>query len=198
VPVPGAYLLASEELSVLPIPLFLEANAEGGFIAAPPVPHIWEPGMCLDLRGPLGHGFSIPQGVHHLGLAAYGETTSRLYPLIEQALRQSAAVALFSEAPVTGLPSAVEISPLSSLPEALTWADFLALDLPLERLAELGDSLGLTEQRRLSCPGQALLWTPMPCGGMADCGVCAVQAGRNWKLACKDGPVFNLEDLVTR
>ncbi len=198
VPVPGAYLLGSDERDVLPMPLFLEASAEGGFIAAPTLPRSWEPGLSLDLRGPLGRGFNLPQGLSRLGLAVFGETASRLLPLIEQALRRGAAVSLFTDLPVVDLPSAVEINPLGSLPDGLAWADFLALDLPLERLAELGDSLGLTGQRRLSCPGQALLWTPMPCGGLADCGVCAVQIGRSWKLACKDGPVFNLEELVTR
>lgn len=198
VPVPGAYLLAGEVQSVLPTPLFLEASVEGGFIAAPPVPHTWEPGMRLALRGPLGHGFSIPQGVRRLALAAFGETASRLLPLAEQALRHEVAVALFTELSVPDLPSAVEVNPLGSLTDGLAWADFLALDLPLESLAELGDCLGLTRQPRLSCPGQALLWTPMPCGGMAECGVCAVQAGRSWELACKDGPVFNLEELITR
>jgi len=154
--------------------------------------------MRLELRGPLGRGFSIPQGVRRLALAAFGETASRLLPLTEQALRQEVAVALFTELSVPDLPSAVEINPLGSLTDALTWADFLALDLPLERLAELGDFLGLTHQLHVPCSGQALLWTPMPCGGIAECGVCAVQAGRSWKLACKDGLVFNLEELITR
>lgn len=198
VPVPGAYLLGSGEWDVLPVPLFLEASAEGGFIAAPPLPRSWEPGLSLDLRGPLGRGFNLPQGLSRLGLAAFGETASRLLPLIEQALRRGAAVSLFTDLPVVDLPSAVEINPLGSLPDGLAWADFLALDMPLPRLAELDGSLGLTGQRRLPCPGQALLLAAMPCGGLADCGVCAVQIGRSWKLACKDGPVFNLEELVTR
>jgi hypothetical protein len=198
VPVAGAYLLGSEERDVLPVPLFLEASAEGGFIAAPPLPRGWEPGLRLDLRGPLGRGFNLPQGLNRLGVAAFGETTSRLYPLIEQALRRGAAVSLFTDLPVADLPSAVEVNPLSSLPEGLAWADFLALDLPLPKLAELDGRLGLAGSRRLACPGQALLSAPMPCGGMADCGVCAAHIGRIWKLVCKDGPVFDLKELVTQ
>lgn len=198
VPVAGAYVLGSEERDVLPVPLFLEASVAEGFIAAPPLPRSWEPGLSLDLRGPLGRGFNMPQGLSRLGLAAFGDTASRLLPLIEQGLRRGAAVALFTDIPVTDLPSAVEVSPLASLPDALAWADFLALDLPLERLAELDGSLGLTGQRQLLCVGQVLLMAPMPCGGRAECGVCAVQIGRNWKLVCKDGPVFNLEELLTR
>jgi hypothetical protein len=198
VPVAGAYLLGSEERDVLPMPLFLEAGAEGGFIAAPPLPRSWEPGQGLDLRGPLGRGFNLPQGLSRLGLAAFGKTASRLFPLIEQALRRGAAVSLFTDLLVPALPSAVEVNPLSSLPDGLAWADFLALDLPLPGLAELDGSLGLAGLRQLSCPGQALLLTPMPCGGTAECGVCAVLIGRSLKLACKDGPVFDLEELVSR
>ena len=36
----------------------------------------------------------------------------------------------------------------------------------------------------------------MPCGGAAECGICAVPFGRGWKLACKDGPVFELNPLL--
>jgi len=36
---------------------------------------------------------------------------------------------------------------------------------------------------------------PMPCGGLGDCGLCAVDLKRGWKLACKDGPVFDLNEL---
>lgn len=196
VPVAGAYVLASEEQAVLPTALFLEASAGGGFIAAPPIPRTWEPGMRLDMRGPLGHGFHLPEEARHVCLATIGETASRLLPLAEQALHRAAAVALFTDIAIANLSSAIEVNPLSALPDALSWADFLALDLPLERLPELSDRLGFTRQARLPCPGQALLWAPMPCGGMADCGVCAVQAGRNWKLICKDGPVFDLEVLI--
>jgi NAD(P)H-flavin reductase len=41
-----------------------------------------------------------------------------------------------------------------------------------------------------------LVVAPMPCGGLAECGVCAVTTRRGWKLACKDGPVFDLGELI--
>ena len=43
---------------------------------------------------------------------------------------------------------------------------------------------------------QALVRTPMPCGALADCGVCTVRTSRGPKLACKDGPVFDLSLLA--
>jgi dihydroorotate dehydrogenase electron transfer subunit len=38
--------------------------------------------------------------------------------------------------------------------------------------------------------------TEMPCGGLGDCGVCALTSGRAWKLACQDGPVFDIHELI--
>jgi len=43
---------------------------------------------------------------------------------------------------------------------------------------------------------QVLVVTPMPCGGLAECGVCAFTTRRGWKMACKDGPVFDLSELI--
>jgi hypothetical protein len=38
----------------------------------------------------------------------------------------------------------------------------------------------------------------MPCAGLAACGVCAVQTRRGWKLACVDGPVFDLKEIMSK
>jgi hypothetical protein len=43
---------------------------------------------------------------------------------------------------------------------------------------------------------QVLIRAPMPCGALAECGVCAVVLRHEWKMACRDGPVFNLKDLL--
>ena len=105
-------------------------------------------------------------------------------------------MALFTDAPLPQLPSAVEAYPLNALPELLSWADFIALDLPTAALVDLRARLGLGVHGRLTCPAQALVLAAMPCGGVAECGVCAIPAHRGWKLACKDGPVFNLDEII--
>jgi len=95
------------------------------------------------------------------------------------------------------LPAALEVQPLSALPEALVWADFLAVDISLRSLSSLGELLGLKGgNQKLPCPGQVLVRTDMPCAGIADCGVCALKTRSGWRLACKDGPVFDLEELI--
>lgn len=200
VPAPGRYLFAADESAVLAAPLFAADVSPAGFLAAPPVPASWIPGTPLQLIGPLGRGFRIPGEARRLVVAALGDTVARVLTLIAQALGNELEVALFSDAPLPSLPLSLEAQPLEALTEAASWVDFLALDLPLTRLPELRAVLGAPARRRWPSPAQALIQTSMPCGGIGECGVCAV-AGRggsrraSWHLTCRDGPVFDLEHL---
>ena len=200
VPAAGRYLMAwacNDLEAPLATPLFAGSLSTSGFLAAPPIPQAWTPGEPLFLYGPSGRGFQIPAAARRLAVAALGNTALRLLPLLPPALEQGAAIALFCDAPITGLPSEVEIHPLSSFKEALDWTDHLALDLPLETLDELPSLLGREHpSQELSFSGQALVGAAMPCGGLADCGACALETRRGWRLACKDGPVFDLKDLI--
>ncbi len=197
IPAPGQYLMAWVEEAPhyeLAASLYAASTSAGGFRAALPGP-LMQPGLNLHLRGPLGHGFRPVEGLRRLALAAFDCYPSRLMPLAESALRRGADVALFTNAAIPRLPASFEQYPLDSLPEILSWADFLAIDTPLEGLGRLRSTLGLEPGAYLPCPAQVLIFTPMPCGGLAECGACAVMAPRGWKLACKDGPVFDLHEL---
>ena len=201
IPAGGRYLLGrtiADAAAALAEPLFPSQIAAGRFQAAGPLPAGGEPGTMLELRGPLGKGFSLPEHARRAALIGLAETPSRLLPLAIQAVNRQTAVALFTDAPLTGLPAALEIQPLAALAEALSWADFIAIDLNLQALPELRQQLGLGTVDQLPCPAQALLMTPIPCGGIAECGACAVPGHRGWKLACRDGPVFNLEEIIMR
>lgn len=198
VPTPGQYVLAwapEDKQAPLATTLFAAETSDQGFLAVPPLPPCWQPGTLLELRGPLGHGFNVPVPIRRLALAALGDTLARLLPLIPPSLAQDTAVALFTDRPLPFAPAALEIYPVQDLPGAIAWADFLALDLPANKLAGLRQELCLKPGELLPCPTQALILTEMPCGGLADCGVCALPAPRKWKLACKDGPVFDLHTL---
>jgi hypothetical protein len=198
VPAPGRYLLAARPGTddPLPVPLFAARVTPDGFLAAPPVPADWAPGTRLRLRGPLGGGFNPPPAARRVALAALGETPSRLLALLPAVLGQGAALTLLWERPFGSLPAEVEVQPPAALPEVCAWADYLALDLPRARLAELPDLLGWNLPGALPPAAQVLVETPLPCGGLAECGVCAVEVRRSWKLACKDGPVFDLAELM--
>lgn len=202
-PAPGQYLLAQSQDGSgesLPAALFSGGVTADGFIAAPPLPIEWRPGRELLLRGPNGKGFSLPEGVRRVCLLALDTPPSRLLPLAFQAFRDKAEAALLCDTrsidpAVQRLPAALEVDTLDALPAILRWADFLAIDLPAARLPQLRQQLGIQAGERLPCAAQVLVFTPMPCAGVADCGACAVKGRRGWRLACKDGPVFDLNDL---
>lgn len=183
---------------ILPTVLFPSGYAMGGFLTAPGIPRNWEPGSELVLHGPIGNGFKVPADARRVGLIACGSSIARVLPVAEQGLGSGADVALFSNGTLASLPAAVEVQPLNEAGEAHSWADFLAIEIALDALDTLGTILGLAPGERLACPGQVLVLASMPCCGLGECGVCAVAMRRGWKLACKDGPVFDVKDLGDR
>lgn len=202
IPAAGRYVMAwSPEDADAPLatPLFMSRSEGEGFRTATPIPITWEPGAPLQLRGPLGRGFTPPRELRRLALASPDERITCLQPLMQNALDQGAAVALFTDHAPAGLPVAVEVNPLETLNEALAWADYLALELPAQALSRIDQLLGVERfARALPCPAQALARLAMPCGGLAECGACAVETRRGWKMACRDGPVFDLLDLLPK
>jgi hypothetical protein len=155
----------------------------------------------LNLRGPLGHGFSLPPAARRVALVAYGEDSDRLHGLVSLASKQGASVTLLCRAVPENLPEEVEAQPLNLLEETIRWADYIAFDVAREVLPELMERLGAKNQvpirttRRVDFEAQVLVRAPMPCGALADCGVCALIVGQSWVMVCKDGPVFDLSRL---
>jgi hypothetical protein len=193
VPAPGQYLLAGDGSdSPLPVPLFYTDSALGGFVAAAPIQHTWNPGLELNLRGPLGHGYTLPVSARKVGLVAFDDTPGRMKGLIRQSLKQEAALVLVCNFSPENLPDEVEVQPISSLREIVQWADYIAFDVARENLPQMKEKLG--NLNRLAT-GQILIRSAFPCGGIADCGVCAVILRSGWKLSCKDGPVFDWREI---
>jgi NAD(P)H-flavin reductase len=202
IPAPGQYVHAYAIGSNAPLPFALFPSgpiasnpiasgsiasglSTGGFLAAPPIPAEWIPGTRLILRGPLGKGFRLPRTARRIALIGLDHSPGRLLALIGPAIDQDAAIALASDNAPANLPLAMEIIPLSSLTELLNWADYAAIDLPRDQLPQIATL-------RLPAETQVLIHTSMPCGALAECGACAITVKRGWKLACKDGPVFDL------
>jgi NAD(P)H-flavin reductase len=194
VPAPGQYLLAGDGSDApLPVPLFHTDSSSQSFIASAPIPHSWNPGLELHLRGPFGHGFALPLSARKVGLVAFDDSPARLKGLILQALKQDAAVVLVCNSNPDDLPNEVEVQPISSLREIVAWADYVTFDVARENLNQLKEVLGESNQLAAA---QILIYTPVPCGGIAECGVCAVTLRSGWKLACKDGPVFDWREIL--
>jgi len=205
IPAPGQYLLAHADgsdsppalrSSVLAASIFAVRIFAGGFLAAPPVPPSWTPGTRLLLRGPLGHGFALPASARRVALIAFDNSSARLMPLIELALKQEAALVLVCETPPDDLPLQVEVQPLRALSDVCNWADYAALDAARESLPGLREKFGMGNPLGARYEAQILVRTPMPCGALAQCGVCAVEVRHGHLLACDDGPVFDLKDLL--
>jgi NAD(P)H-flavin reductase len=205
IPSPGQYLLAGDGSDApLPVPLFHTDSASQGFIAAGLIPNSWNPGTELYLRGPLGQGFSLPLSARKVGLVALDVSPARLKGLIQPALRQEAAVVLVCNSSVDHLPDDVEVHPMSALQEIVEWADYLAFDVEREQLNLLTErwgkqnpvAVGKARVEFARKEAQVLIHTAMPCGGVAECGACAVILKSGWKLACKDGPVFAWRDIL--
>lgn len=196
IPAPGQYLLASDGSdSPLPVPLFYTDSAPQGFVAALPLTAAWSPGIALHLRGPLGRGFNLPLAARRVGLVAYDDTSARLRGLIRPALKKDAAVVMVSSTTTENLPDDVEVQPPSVLDDILEWADYVAFDVARENLPRLRERLAKRNQLSAGLGAQVLIRTAIPCGGIAECGVCAVTLKSDWKLACKDGPVFDWREL---
>lgn len=201
-PTPGQYLTAAsydfpEALPVILYPSWGndEPMDNGAVDVAAPLPPTWSTGMKLLLRGPLGKGFQMPQTSRRIALASLEDAPARLLPLARLGLMQHAAVAIYSPSIPSGLPEEVEVLPFDLLPEAPDWADFLALDVPLRRLKELRQRLGLKPFQRPNCLTQVLVITDMPCSGLGGCGICTVATQKGSSLACSDGPVFDFNQL---
>lgn len=204
-PGPGQYLQAhqpDDREMVTPISLFLAgevefAGGEAKFAVSGELSPNWEPGIEIALTEARGHGFQLPTRARRIALVALTGNPGRLLPLVPMALRQHAEVALFCDALVRELPSAVEVRGLEAAKEAFAWADFMAIDVELSQVEELGTLLEIRDRLPRALVAQALVHAPMPCGGLAKCGVCAFSSGRGEWLACEDGPVFELRGILS-
>jgi hypothetical protein len=153
----------------------------------------WRLGSTLELLGPIGSGFRPPRNSRRWLLASLRGDLSRLFPLLQDGLARGAAVAAWSDSPMAQLPAAVEVLP--GLREGLEWADYVALDADPETLPRWQMVAGDVAEQRSYPPGEVLLDLPMLCG-FGGCLTCFVSTRNGWKLACKDGPVFPLAEVV--
>jgi len=197
IPGPGQYALAhaAGSDSPLSVPVFFYDSTPAGFHAAPRLPAAWTPGTRLNLRGPLGHGFTLSPAARKIALITLDGEAARLHPLITRGLAFNAEIVMLTDTPAQNLPEAVEVQPTQALLEICQWADFIAIDVTRENLDRLRQMLMGQEQIQATREAQILIRVPMPCGALADCGVCALSVRQDWKMACKDGPVFTLRDI---
>ncbi len=203
--IPGQYLLTNPALqgySELPDTVFPTHNAGSRIRIAPPIPTSWEPGFQLNGKGPQGNGFHIPAQTRKLSLVCYHPAPQLILGLERLVRSTGCETNLFWNRPadidpILPLQSHLEVVSITEVEEAFLWADYVAIDIPIQNLPEillLRDKLGSAIHGK---PIEILIRIDMPCGGIGECGICSIPTHKkSWKLACKDGPVFRLNELA--
>ena len=199
-PRPGQYLACQRlhsDADILPVNLF-RVLGDPDLLTVGPVPRGWQPGDQLACAPSQGHGFDLPSFARRVGLVPYQVSPMRLLALVSTALEQSAEVAMFYDFDLHGdlldrMPSQVEVLPLAALLDNLDWPDYLAIDLEAATLDQFSDLFSPQDNQ---LDGEVLVRTAMPCRGLGECGVCAIKTRRSWHLACVDGPVFPIREVL--
>lgn len=196
-PSPGQYLLAHANASdsPLPVPIFFSTDITPNGFRSAPIKTNWQPGESLVLRGPIGHGFNIPASAQKIALIAFEKSIACLHGLISKALKQNAEIVLLCDSQPTHVPEIIEVQSLKSVPDILKWADYAAIDIARENMNQLKEMLGKQDESKVKYEAQILIHAPMPCGGVAECGVCALTIRHEWKMICKEGPVFEFDEI---
>lgn len=168
-------------------------------------------GDIVDIFGPLGKGFEIHPSSRNLLLVAGGVGVAPLIALTEKAMADGLSVKLLigekSSAkiyPERLLPS--QIKPVITtedgslgkkgmitdiLPQFISQADqiFACGPLPMYR------AIAKMSNKFRGKPVYVLLETVMGCG-VGACLSCSIETKHGRKLVCKDGPVFELKDIL--
>lgn len=195
--VPGQYVraIALDSDEILPSVLFPLDWDENGMLLPAPERMNWQVGTGLKLHAPLGNGFHPPLSARRLALVDPVGSAERLFPILKLPQAGEAAIVVLRGEVGLELPEEVEALPMSALSEILDWADYIALDwafnAPVAALSGYGFSQGSSNRAEI----QVLLRFPVVCGLNAECGLCSIKTRHGWKLGCKDGPVFDWNDL---
>jgi dihydroorotate dehydrogenase electron transfer subunit len=165
----------------------------------------------LDLLGPLGNGFSIYHGSSRLLLIAGGIGISPLVFLAEEVLTQGHSVTM-----LVGASTAAQIYPINLLPPGLESViatedgsagkkglvtDFLPDFAPrADQLFACGplsmyQAMATWVPKLKGVPVQVSVEVRMGCG-LGACYGCTVKTTNGLKQVCKDGPVFELGEII--
>jgi dihydroorotate dehydrogenase electron transfer subunit len=168
-----------------------------------------QPGDRLDLLGPLGNGFNVNPNAKNLLLVAGGIGIAPLRFLADEAVRQGLELTLLYGAPTTAqlypskllpkvkLVTATEDGSLGKkgmitdlLPDFTQEARQLFACGPLAMYQAMADMPELKSK-----PAQISLEVRMGCG-LGVCYGCTVKTKNGLKQVCKDGPIFELDDVL--
>ena len=181
-------------------------------------------GDRVELFGPLGNGFSIHPTSRNLLLVAGGIGIAPLHFLAQEAVNNEHSVTLLSGAsgekkpsgesnpsqhyPRKLLPAGIKLGTITSyyesrtgavtgvvrelIPEYIGWADqvFACGPLPMYQ-----DMFRQRKELLKDKPVQVSLEVRMGCG-LGVCYGCTIKTKKGLKQVCRDGPVFDLDDIL--
>jgi dihydroorotate dehydrogenase electron transfer subunit len=176
------------------------------------------PGDRVFVYGPLGRGYAVRRGAGNLLLVAGGIGVAPLVWLADEQVARGCHVTLIEGArgadglfPAHLLPPEVEVVAATEdgslgqrglatdlVPEYLSWADQVFACGPKAMFRALANVVRRFEgegARRRRKSVQVLLEEVMPCG-TGICYGCGIRTRRGVRLVCKDGPRFELRDVV--
>ncbi len=190
-PSPGQPFLAYLNESTAPIrtALYPSRLHRDGFTTIDIPSPAWTIGAQVQLMGPIGRGFSPPTKSKRRLVIALGQPIDRLIPLIDAAVKSDISIAAFTDGQFPNLPAQVEIA--TDPADVKGWADYIAVDTHALRIAEVADFIAPQPGIPPAADVEMLLDAALACG-FGVCAACAVNTGSGWRLACQDGPVFNM------
>jgi dihydroorotate dehydrogenase electron transfer subunit len=169
-------------------------------------------GEQIDILGPMGNGFSIDSKPSNFLLIAGGMGIAPLCFLAQNALDVGHSVKL-----LIGAKTSTLVLPKRYLPPGITtlvatedgsagqqglvtslledqagWADCIAICGPLPMYKAISKNYAACLKGK---PVQVSLEVRMGCG-LGFCYACTIKTRGGLKQVCKDGPVFNLEDVI--
>lgn len=174
-----------------------------------------EPGVSMDVIGPLGHGWEIPDGAAHALLVAGGLGVAPMGMLAERLAERGVAVTL-----AQGAPSADRLLVRDVLSESCRqilvatddgsegrhgYVTGLAEELLASATPDMVYACGPEPMQRAvaamaaaaGVPCQVSLERLMACG-VGACLSCVVSTTRGQLRACADGPVFDAAEVLWR
>ena len=168
-------------------------------------------GANIDLLGPLGNGYTVQPGSHRLLLLAGGIGIAPLCFLAEKAINQGCSVTL-----LLGAPTAVQLHPRHFLPaqaeliitteDGTAGREGMITDFVPDFVgqadqifacgpASMYQTMAVQKQQLKGKPVQISLEVRMGCG-LGVCYGCTVKTKNGLKQVCKDGPIFDLDDIL--
>lgn len=199
---PGQFVSADLG-GLLRTPLLPAAVGEEGLDLLVPPDHpavALLPGQEVSLLGPLGTPLPHPTPLTRLLLIADLHRFPALLPLAHRAVAAGCSAALALSTPATGalfsfLPPALEVHTLQLHdPSLLEWAGWVVAAADPALYPVLAEEMRAVRMEPATGFAHALLLPPLACG-VGACRGCAVATRRGYRLACTDGPFFDLMEL---